>query len=106
MVSAKENHNLLQEAAGKQGGKGWPQAWIHNVRSGLWQLATAFEQLLAPKLRRSSLLLMVIWLANALAYYGLVLLTTTVSTAKRFWLHACAGMSVRCTSALLMEAAL
>lgn len=30
-------------------------------------------------LRRTSLLLMVIWFANALTYYGLVLLTTTVS---------------------------
>ena len=35
-------------------------------------------QLLEGPVRRISLLLMFIWFANALNYYGLVLLTTTV----------------------------
>lgn len=35
-------------------------------------------QLLGPSLRRTTLLLLFIWFANAISYYGLVLLATTV----------------------------
>lgn len=43
------------------------------------QLAAAMRPLLARGLRATTLLLMGIWFVNALCYYGLVLLTTTVS---------------------------
>ena len=41
-------------------------------------------QLLKGPARRISLLLMFVWFANALNYYGLVLLTTTVTPT---WAH-------------------
>lgn len=39
-------------------------------------------QLLSPALRRTTLLLLFIWWANAVVYYGLVLLATTVRIMK------------------------
>ena len=53
---------------------------LHAMRAAapIRGLGNAFARLLAPGLRLTSLLLMVIWFTNALAYYGLVLLTTTV----------------------------
>jgi len=44
-------------------------------------VAAPVARLLSPALRRTSLLLLVIWFTNALNYYGLVLLTTTVRPA-------------------------
>lgn len=49
------------------------------IRGPLSQLATAFRPLLSGGLRRTTLLLLLIWFVNALCYYGLVLLTTSVS---------------------------
>jgi hypothetical protein len=48
------------------------------VCQSLAELATAMRPLLTGRLRRTTLLLMFIWFVNALCYYGLVLLTTTV----------------------------
>ncbi len=45
------------------------------------RVAAPVARLLSPALRRTSLLLLVIWFTNALNYYGLVLLTTTVRPA-------------------------
>ena len=42
-------------------------------------LAGALKPLMKGSLRRTTLLLMFIWFTNALCYYGLVLLTTSVS---------------------------
>lgn len=55
-------------------------------RGVLWgplaELAMAFRPLLSGGLRRTTLLLLLIWFVNALCYYGLVLLTTSVRTAS------------------------
>ena len=70
-----------------QGGKGSrgpaPTNGATASRSGAaleaWRrLAAPVARLLSPALRRTSLLLLLIWFTNALNYYGLVLLTTTV----------------------------
>jgi hypothetical protein len=45
------------------------------------RVAAPVARLLSPALRRTSLLLLLIWFTNALNYYGLVLLTTTVRSA-------------------------
>ena len=45
----------------------------------LMGLAGALKPLMKGSLRRTTLLLMFIWFTNALCYYGLVLLTTSVS---------------------------
>ena len=72
-----QHHQALAEAgAPKQAPRGgnplarvwWPAA----------ELAAAMRPLLSPGLRAMTLLLMGIWFVNALCYYGLVLLTTTV----------------------------
>lgn len=55
----------------------------------LWQRVTSaagevwamLGQLLSPALRRTTLLLLFIWWSNAIVYYGLVLLATTVHTS-------------------------
>lgn len=44
----------------------------------LGRFAQAVRPLLARGLRTTTLLLLLIWFVNALTYYGLVLLTTTV----------------------------
>ena len=44
----------------------------------LGRFAQAVQPLLAKGLRDTTLLLLLIWFVNALTYYGLVLLTTTV----------------------------
>lgn len=49
------------------------------VTSVRWMVA----QLLSPVLRRTTLLLLFIWFANAISYYGLVLLATTVRLIHR-----------------------
>ncbi|CAL8465087.1 g4622 [Coccomyxa elongata] len=46
----------------------------------LAELAMAFRPLLSGGLRRTTLLLLLIWFVNALCYYGLVLLTTSLHT--------------------------
>jgi hypothetical protein len=43
------------------------------------KVSAMLGQLLSPALRRTTLLLLFIWWANAIVYYGLVLLATTVS---------------------------
>lgn len=68
----------MQEPGDKPKGRRWFQAVLTPLSDALWLLYGALGKLFAPRLRRSSLLLMVIWFANALTYYGLVLLTTTV----------------------------
>ena len=56
------------------------------TRGALWgplaELAMAFRPLLSGKLKRTTLLLLLIWFVNALCYYGLVLLTTSVRTSR------------------------
>lgn len=52
-----------------KGGKVW---------GPLTDFVTAFRPLLSSALRRTTLLLLLIWFVNALCYYGLVLLTTSV----------------------------
>lgn len=52
----------------------------------LGELATAFRPLLTSGLRRTTLLLLLIWFVNALCYYGLVLLTTSVRACDRLML--------------------
>lgn len=42
------------------------------------EVAAMLGQLISPALRRTTLLLLFIWFANAISYYGLVLLATTV----------------------------
>ena len=51
-------------------------ACLASVHAGL-------EVLFGPALRRTTLLLWGIWLANAGTYYGLVLLTTALQTAAK-----------------------
>lgn len=79
-------------AAGWQGGKGTrgsaPTNGAAASRAGAaleaWKrLAAPVARLLSPALRRTSLLLLLIWFTNALNYYGLVLLTTTVRPVTR-----------------------
>ena len=55
-----------------------PQVLSRAARSTAQDVGHAVGQLLSGPVRRTSLLLMFIWFANALNYYGLVLLTTTV----------------------------
>lgn len=50
------------------------------------RLAAPVARLLSPALRRTSLLLLLIWFTNALNYYGLVLLTTTVRPVNPYTL--------------------
>ncbi|KAK9821616.1 hypothetical protein WJX81_008270 [Elliptochloris bilobata] len=45
------------------------------------RVAAPVVRLLSPALRRTSLLLLLIWFTNALNYYGLVLLTTTLNAS-------------------------
>ena len=56
-----------------------PQLLWRAARSTAQDVGHAVGQLLSGPARRISLLLMFIWFANALNYYGLVLLTTTVT---------------------------
>ena len=71
-------------SAGAQEPRGWKEicSW-HSVRSACSQAAASVRavagKLLQGSVRRAFLLLLFIWFANALDYYGLVLLTTTVS---------------------------
>lgn len=46
------------------------------------------QQLLSPALRRTTLLLLFVWFANAISYYGLVLLATTVGLSSMHRLPA------------------
>lgn len=55
------------------------------------RLAAPVARLLSPALRRTSLLLLLIWFTNALAYYGLVLLTTTVRRPSFSLSGSCLG---------------
>ena len=87
-------HSVKCLAAGvwQGGGKGArgpaPTNGAPASRSGAaleaWRrLAAPVVRLLSPALRRTSLLLLLIWFTNALNYYGLVLLTTTVRPLSR-----------------------
>lgn len=58
----------MQQSGGKRGVLWGPLA----------ELVMAFRPLLSAGLRRTTLLLLLIWFVNALCYYGLVLLTTSV----------------------------
>lgn len=58
------------------------------------RVAAPVGRLLSPALRRTSLLLLFIWFTNALNYYGLVLLTTTVRH-KQGLLKRCLGDKVK-----------
>jgi hypothetical protein len=53
------------------------------------KVSAMLGQLLSLELRRTTLLLLFIWWANAVVYYGLVLLATTVS---------CDGQPASCCS--------
>ena len=64
---------LEAEESGAPAKGGGSRAW-----GPVAELATAMRPLLTGRLRRTTLLLMLIWFVNALCYYGLVLLTTTV----------------------------
>ena len=55
-------------------------------------LLTPVQHLLAPSLRRSTLLLLVLWFISIFAIYGIVLLTTTVR--PRALMHVCMGQHV------------
>ena len=60
----------------------WLSGGLQSLSAALWEIGLGFRRLMGRSLRRTSLLLMIIWFANALTYYGLVLLTTTVSVLK------------------------
>ena len=67
--------------AGVNGTDGSPskgQGLGSRVMQPLMGLAGALKPLMKGSLRRTTLLLMFIWFTNALCYYGLVLLTTSV----------------------------
>lgn len=58
-------------------GKGWAGLGSRALQP-LRGLALAMRPLMQGALQRTTLLLMLIWFTNALCYYGLVLLTTSV----------------------------
>ena len=64
------------------------------------KVSAMLGQLLSLELRRTTLLLLFIWWANAVVYYGLVLLATTVSFAGQ--LASCPGLHLLCWIAMQM----
>ena len=86
VVSIQQQRPRLQEGdAGKAGVDDMNGSPSKGQRVGsralqpLMGLAGALKPLMQGSLRRTTLLLMFIWFTNALCYYGLVLLTTSVS---------------------------
>ena len=55
-------------------------AWQARVLQPYYAVAAQLQELFSGGLLATTLLLQFIWFTNALAYYGLVLLTTSVST--------------------------
>ncbi|KAK9784698.1 hypothetical protein WJX73_003774 [Symbiochloris irregularis] len=84
------------------GGKApqWLVTASQTTLSGLSEIALGFRRLMGKTLRRTSLLLMVIWFGNALTYYGLVLLTTTLH-ASSSEASCVAGQRLQLSSAAL-----
>lgn len=60
--------------SGARTGSGLGSRALKPLQGLLW----ALQPLMGGALRRTTLLLMFIWFTNALCYYGLVLLTTSV----------------------------
>jgi MFS family permease len=55
-----------------------PSSCLSRTRSALVQAVGAFGRLLAPNVRTTTLLIWVLWVANAMVYYGIVLLSTEI----------------------------
>lgn len=69
-----------------QADKGVPAlSWQERVRQPYHAVAGQLKEIFSGELLTTTLLLQFIWFTNALAYYGLVLLTTSVS-APDIWL--------------------
>ncbi|EIE20417.1 MFS general substrate transporter [Coccomyxa subellipsoidea C-169] len=75
-AKAQADSKALEVEGGTQGSTGTGKGM--KIWGPLSQLATAFRPLLSGDLRRTTLLLLLIWFVNALCYYGLVLLTTSL----------------------------
>ena len=74
VASAEKAHAADGADSSAKPGSGLGQRALGPLQGLLW----ALKPLMRGALRKTTLLLMFIWFTNALCYYGLVLLTTSV----------------------------